>query len=187
MTTTCLDQDFPCQDLDYSEFDDTAASELNKPIAASLFVNDSNFCTMVQTDMSLQFGDLTHQSFLKRLHGKTGIYHLWIDYDDCDDHQTYTMQCVYVGKGFGEVRINDHIKSKWPNDFVLYVTFSECENRLSKYYEQLFLDTYNFCLNKNENRGTKELFAVWSEELHMHGTESYGVIELSGVQSFDDI
>ena len=35
------------------------------------------------------------------------------------------------------------------------------ENRLSKYYEQLFLDVYDFELNNIENPGAEHLFVVW--------------------------
>ena len=97
------------------------------------------------------------------------------------------MICVYVGKGLAEVRVDDHVKKKWPKNYSLYVTFTECGNRLAKYYEQLFLDMYSFVLNRNENPGTEKLYAVWSEELHMHGTELYQVSNLSNIQSLDDI
>lgn len=187
MTTKCWDQEFPCQNYGYPEFDSVAQSELQYPITAVEFVNKSDFCTMIPTDKNFQLGSLTHKSYLKRLQKKTGIYHLWIDYDNCDDHETFTMQCVYVGKGIGSVRIDEHIRKKWPNNFTLYVTFTECENRLSKYYEQLFLDTYDIALNKNENPGAKKLFAVWSDELHRLGTEICNVSALSEIQTIDDI
>lgn len=187
MLAKCLDQDFPCQNSDYSNFDSIAASELCNPIAASVLVNESQFCTLIPTDEEQQLGDLTHKSYLRGLRRKTGIYHLWIDYDNCDDHETNTMICVYVGKGLAEVRIDDHVRSIWPENYSLYVTFTECINRLAKYYEQLFLDTYSFVLNRNENPGTEKLYAVWSEELHMHGTELDQVSSLHNIQSLDDI
>lgn len=183
----CEDQNFPCQSLDYSPFDQVAESELRSPIFADEIVNSSGFCTFVPTDTDLMIGDLTHKSFLKGLRGKSGLYHLWIDYDDCDDHGTKTMLCVYVGKGFAEVRITDHIKTKWQAGAQLYVTFFEFTNRLSKYYEQLFLDTYKFELNTNENTGTRQLFAVWDEERHFLGTELNAVSNLSKIRSFEDI
>ena len=183
----CEDHDFPCQSLDYSPFDQVAATELLSPILADEIVNSSSFCTYVPTDKNLVIGDLTHRAFLKGLRGKSGLYHLWIDYDDCDDHGTHTMQCVYVGKGFAEVRITDHIKSKWQAGAQLYVTFFECSNRISKYYEQLFLDIYEFELNSNENRGTKKLFAVWDDERHFSGTEIHAVSNLSNIRGFEDI
>lgn len=187
MMAKCLDQDFPCQNPDYSDFDNVASSELRDPIPASTFVNESRFCTIVPTDEEQQLGDLDHKSYLKGLRGKIGIYHLWIDYDNCDVHKTNTMICVYVGKGLAGARVDKHVRSKWQKNYMLYVTFTECNNRLSKYYEQLFLDTYAFVLNKNENPGKKNLYAVWNEELHMLGTELHQVSSLSNIQSLDDI
>ena len=53
---------------------------------------------------------LTYKLYLKFLRGQTGLYHLWVDYDACDDHGNYTMLCVYVGKGFAELRVDSHVK-----------------------------------------------------------------------------
>ncbi|RLP54983.1 MAG: hypothetical protein D6160_07020 [Ketobacter sp.] len=69
----------------------------------------------------------------------------------------------------------------------LYVTFYECSNRISKHLEQLFLDTYDFYLNKNENNGSKTLFAVWDEERHHLGTEMHEVSSRSNIHGIDDI
>ena len=59
MMAKCLDQDFPCQNPEYSNFDSIAASELRNPIPASVLVNESPFCTMIPTDEEQQLGDLT--------------------------------------------------------------------------------------------------------------------------------
>lgn len=183
----CLDQDFPCQNPDYTDFDSVINSELKDPPSASQIVNESKFCTFVPIDEAIQLGDLTHKDHLKGLRGRVGIYHLWVDYDNCDDHETNTMLCVYVGKGLAEARINNHIKEKWPQQASLYVSFFECSNRIAKYFEQLFLDTYSFYLNSNENCGTKYLFAVWDQERHLLGTEIHAVSNLSNISSLDDI
>lgn len=183
----CVDQDFPCQNPDYSDFDAIAAAELCSPPTASDIINASNFCTFVPLEDAFQLNDLSHNDYLKGLHDKIGIYHLWIDYDDCDDHDNHTMLCVYTGKGMAEVRIKDHIKRKWPDKVSLYVTFYECSNRIAKYLEQLFLDTYDFHLNNHENTGTKKLFAVWDNERHLLGTESHAVSNLSHITSTDDL
>ena len=97
------------------------------------------------------------------------------------------MVCVYVGKGIAGGRINDHVIKKWRTDIQLYVTFTEIDNRLSKYYEQLFLDTYRFVLNKNENTGTATLFAVWDEDLHHNGTQLHDVSNRSRLHNYDNI
>jgi len=69
---------------------------------------------------------------------------------------------------------------------MLYVTFHECENRLAKNYEQLFLDTYKFRLNENENKGTKALYAVLDKERVTIGTHSNEISSYSKIQSPDD-
>ncbi|MDH5327287.1 MAG: hypothetical protein OEZ68_05375 [Gammaproteobacteria bacterium] len=183
----CVDQDFPCQNPDYLDFDKITAVELVCPPSASDIVNKSAFCTQVPLEECFQLKDLTHKDYLKGLRNKTGVYHLWVDYDNCDDHDNYTMLCVYVGKGLAEGRINDHIKKKWPEKETLYVTFYECNNRIAKYLEQLFLDIYKFYLNDYENPGTKNLFAVWDNERHLHGTELHAVSNLSNISNLDDL
>lgn len=183
----CLDQDFPCQRHNYADFDNTAMEELRNPPLASQIINLSGFCSLIPIDSEFQLSGLTHKDYLKGLRGKTGLYHLWVDYENCDDHGTYTMLCVYVGKGLAEARVNSHIWDKWPKPESLYVSFFECSNRVSKYLEQLFLDTYSFHLNKNENLGTKHLFAVWDSERHFLGTELHSVSNLSNITSTDDI
>ena len=75
---------------------------------------------------------------------------------------------------------------KWPKNAQLYVTFTSMENRLFKYYEQLFLDVYVFELNNIENSGAEHLFAVWDEERHHLETHLNEVSNLSKIQSFDD-
>lgn len=174
----CLDQDFPCQDPDYLDFDQIASVELRSPPTVHEIINESAFCTSLPVDEAVQLGDLTYKDFLRGLKGRTGIYHLWLDYDECDDHGMHTMLCVYVGKGLAEARITSHIKTTWPRSQQLYVSFFECSNRLAKYLEQLFLDTYEFHLNKIENRGEKHLFGVWDYERHLLGTELHAVCGL---------
>lgn len=183
----CDDQDFPCQNVEYTAFDQVAGEELNHPISVSELVNGSSFCTELPVDDAFILGDMTHKLFLKGIRGKSGLYHLWVDGDHCDDHGNYAMLCVYVGKGLGQIRIDRHVRDKWPPSAQLYVTFTEMENRLSKYYEQLFLDTYAFQLNTNENSGSEHLFAVWDEDRHHVGTELHAVASLTRIRSFDDL
>jgi hypothetical protein len=59
-----------------------------------------------------------------------------------------------------------------------WITFFECENRIAKYIEQLFLDIYGFSLNTNENRGELELWASWSNQRYAIGTEMHAVASL---------
>ena len=163
------------------------SAELREPISASEIINGSLFCTELPLNPAFIMGDIDHKMYLKGIRGQSGLYHLWIDHEDCDDHRTYTMLCVYVGKGLADQRITSHIKKKWPGGVRMYATFTEIENRLAKYYEQLFLDIYGFHLNFNENKGTKQLFAVWDKELHDIGNQLNEVSALSKIQSFEDL
>jgi hypothetical protein len=182
----CVDNDFPCQNPNYTIFDDVASIELKKPNTASEIINYSFYCHHIPYESLLKIGDLTHTLFLKPISGKMGVYHLWSEYDNCDDHETQTMICRYVGKGVPDRRVSAHIKKKWPKGEMLFVTFHECSNRLAKYYEQLFLDSYRFDLNGNENFGTETLYAVWDEERFTIGTHLNEISSLSKMRNTAD-
>lgn len=182
----CADDGFPCQDPDYEDFDKIARDELSTPISADVLVNQSDFCMRMPIDQEAIIGDMDFRLYLKTLEGLSGLYHLWIDHEYCSDHDSYTMSCAYVGKGPPRIRITSHIKNKWTAGAQLFVTFTAMTNRLSKYYEQLFLDVYNFDLNVSEKSGTKELYAVWDSERYTIGTHLNEVSGLSKMQSFED-
>ncbi len=184
---SCYDDSFPCQEPQYKEFDRLAAKELNNAPSANRIVNRTDFCTFLPINEAAKIGDLTHADFLRALRDKVGIYHVWIDYENCTDHNTFTMRCLYVGKGLAKARINEYLRDKPTVESNLYVTFHECPNRLAKYLEQLFLDTYYFPQNKNENAGTTNLYAVWSDELHLLGTETNEASAQSRLDSIDDL
>lgn len=167
----CELNDFPCVGVDYSSFDDICVKELRGKFRARSIVNESSFCTQIPINKEWQLEHLVTSDYIQSLRGKVGIYHLWLDYDECDDHGMQTMRGIYVGKGFAKDRIKKHINTKDLRSDILYVTFFECGNRISKYLEQLFLDVYRFDLNERENSGTERLFAVWGEERFTHGTE----------------
>lgn len=171
LNTKCELQNFPCVNVDYSPFNKISTTELKISIDVDSIVNHSKFCTLIPINKNLALDLLKPNDYLRALQGKIGVYHLWIDYDECDDHNKYTMLGVYVGKGLAKGRIMEHIKNKFPTADTLYISFYECENRLAKYIEQLFLDTYAFHLNKIENNGTENLYAVWDEERYIHGTQ----------------
>ena len=164
----------PCYKNDYHRFDNVCRKELVTPVSADQIVNNSNFCTCVAIDIAKVADkeyDLSLNNYFVSLKGKIGLYQLWIDVGECQDHDLFSMLCVYVGKGVAETRVLKHIKDKWPENELIYVTFYECENRIAKYIEQLFLDTYNFHQNESENKGYESLFARWDEYRHTHGTE----------------
>ena len=137
--SSCYDGSFLCQKPQYPDFDDIAAKELLNPPSVHEIINQSKFCTFLPINKDDVLGDLTHLLFLRGLNKKTGLYHLWEDFENCTDHDTHTMRCIYVGKGFAKGRINGHIHEKFsgPQQGHLYASFYECENRLSKYLEQL--------------------------------------------------
>lgn len=188
--TSCTDNDFPCQNPDYSDFDSIASLELNDPVSADDIVNRSSVCTILPLNEQFLLDDHTYKSFTKSIGKKRGIYHFWIEHDECVHHRTRTMLCVYVGKGFASKRLNDYVSVKWPDsirrDVCLYVTFTEVTNRLAKYYEQLFLDLYNPMINKAENPGERKLYAVWDEDRYCFGTQLSEVSGMSRVTEFDD-
>ena len=131
--SSCYDGSFLCQKPQYPDFDDIAAKELLNPPSVHEIINQSKFCTFLPINKDDVLGDLTHLLFLRGLNKKTGLYHLWEDFENCTDHDTHTMRCIYVGKGFAKGRINGHIHEKFsgPQQGHLYASFYECENRLS--------------------------------------------------------
>lgn len=174
MNAKCQHQGFPCVNISYGSFDEICAKELREPISASQILNESSFCVNVPINESLRLEELETSDYLRGLKRKIGLYHLWIDYDECDDHDMNTLLCVYVGKGLAGGRVKDHIRNKYHHLYKLdtiFCTFYECHNRIAKYLEQLFLDLYKFESNKNENIGSDHLFGVWDRQRYLHGTE----------------
>lgn len=98
------------------------------------------------------------------LEKKEGLYILWHKDDYCVRHEMFHMRALYVGKG----RIGSRLKSHWKNkdfseELLVYFTYVELSNRLSKYIEQLLLDVYHFPYNKAENAGTATLCAHFTQ------------------------
>ena len=184
MIDHCEEFDLPCFNTEYFHFDNIASSELMNPPTVDEIINQSDFCTLLHLD-SLEYADGIWISplndYLKRLKDKTGLYHIWVHSELCSTHEINSLLGIYVGKGIVWDRIKDHIKKmKWPKDTIVWITFFECENRISKYLEQLFLDTYSFHTNTQENTGTIPIFARWPEERTWVGTEFDAVV---GVRS----
>jgi len=171
----CEDQGVPCLTNDYYKFDDICRSELAHPISVDEIINHSDFCISIAIDIIDEAeGDddfLSLNEYLEGIKEKVGIYHLWIEIGDCQDHEKHSLLCVYVGKGYVKNRVLSHIKEKWPREHMLYISFYECKNRIAKYLEQLFLDSYDFYLNKGENIGSGSLYARWDEYRFINGTE----------------
>jgi hypothetical protein len=169
----------------YPEFDKTVTDEIKNIIYADEIINKSLFCFSVpigylnnDAEDTVTIDDIFH-----RLKGKQGIYQLWVlENDYCDIHKVVSMRCLYTGKGLVVARAKKHILKKWPDMGNFYITFYECENRISKYLEQLFLDIYKCEMNKIENPGKKILFAHWTSERYQAGTETHSVAERYAVK-----
>ena len=163
-----------CSEIDYSEFNDILKKELALPINIDDIINHSD-CISFDLNLDKNLLDITlnENEILSSFDNLMGIYHLWVEYEYCVEHQEkqYIMLCVYVGKGYVKKRIKEHIKKKWNNkNEKLYVTFFQCENRIALYLEQCFLGIYKFYFNTKENHGQNHLKTVWDEERYLFGT-----------------
>lgn len=169
-----------CITNDYNKLDSICKGELTSPHSVNEIINESDFCVSLPIDVIEEHQDscLTVNEHLAGLKNKNGLYHLWVDHSHCPDHDVYSMMCVYVGKGLALDRVKDHIKGKWPNEETIHISFYDCENRISKYLEQLFLDTYNYHLNKNENPGRDILYARWDYDRYHLGTEIQNMADI---------
>ncbi|MBL3562850.1 hypothetical protein [Rhodovulum sulfidophilum] len=95
---------------------------------------------------------------------KEGVYILWHKSDYCTEHELFHMKGLYVGKGDVAKRLRQHWKTKnTAEEVLIYFTFLPCENRKSKYIEQLLLDIYDLPLNTAENIGTETLCAYFTQ------------------------
>lgn len=107
----------------------------------------------------LWFQDLSHCDERVNgwnLEGKSGIYLLWSRDDYCPIHQNFHCSALYVGKGNIKNRLSSHITKKdFSEEMIVFASYIEIPNRISKYIEQLLLDTYRFARNKSEAKGTR--------------------------------
>lgn len=98
------------------------------------------------------------------LRGRSGLYFLWHKDDYCPHHERFHMRALYVGKGGFEQRLRAHWQDKdTSEELLVYFSFVELENRISKYFEQLLLDLYHFPLNTAENPGQRLLCAHFTQ------------------------
>lgn len=182
MLPECELKELPnCLKNDYDRFDQVCSQELAMSVSIDQIINTSDYCDHLLVDVIKQGNpndDLNLNDHLAGLNNRVGLYHLWIELEYCDDHKLHTMLCVYVGKGHAKNRILRHIKDRFPNKHMLYITFYECENRVAKYLEQLFLDTYDFYLNSEEKSGVGNLYGRWTQERFEMGTELYSKAEV---------
>lgn len=146
----CYDCGCSCGAVD-TVFDETAAAELRTPP----MLNE-----LCRTNIAY-YCDRTIDGVLVRnwpLKGRSGVYVLWHKDEYCAGHQNFHMCALYVGKGAFDARKLDHWATKPTADIQLvYFSYLDLPNRISKYVEQLLLDIYNLPLNVSENRGTTRL------------------------------
>jgi hypothetical protein len=165
-----------CENLKHERFDSVSNRELRENITVHDVFN-SSYCVMLTIQGIDEKEELSIHETLSDLKGKMGVYGLWIHQSECYDHDMQRMLCLYVGKGKALSRIKSHIVKKWPEEQLLYVTFYECENRIAKYVEQLFLDSYDFPLNRDENSGEDFLATIWNGERYTLGTNLHEISE----------
>ncbi len=93
-----------------------------------------------------------------------GVYILWHKNDYCNVHDRFHMKALYAGKGNPKRRLTHHWETKnTADEMLIYFSFFPCRNRISKYLEQLLLDTYDFPMNRSENKGKLTLCAYFSQ------------------------
>lgn len=170
-----------CHSVENSHFNLILSEELKISLTIEKIVNESQCVSIeLKPDESIEHALETNE-ILSSFEQKMGIYHLWIDQEYCSDHFDHKMLCIYVGKGYVKKRVKDHLSKKFSEDKeideTIYVSFFECENRIAKYLEQLFLDIYKLHLNEAENRGDRYLHTMWDEGRVTHGTELHAQAE----------
>lgn len=173
----------------YPEFDDVCFNELKTPILVHKIINQSKFCTNIPKGFLRNDSEdwVTVNDILSPIANKHGVYHLWHSEELlCNVHKSYKLQCLYVGKGVGDIRAKFHIKEKYPPEAQVLISFFECSNRIAKYLEQLFLDTYEFKLNGAENnkRGAP-LYAYWNYARCQIGTETDRLAKLEATREMN--
>ena len=144
--------------MNYQNFDQIITEETNFDLCASDILNNPSFYAGIQL-IALRDGIASANTYTTVINNQHGVYHIWIDTEEVSDSYLHKMKCIYVGKGEGGKRVKDHLSSKLIDYETVYVSFFECNNRKSKYIEQLFLDLYDIELNKAECRGTESLYA----------------------------
>ncbi|MBB3814737.1 hypothetical protein FHY13_003108 [Xanthomonas arboricola] len=145
----------------YCAFNEVCEKELKVVWRAENFANRDLYFYRVDTDAKWESTEGEISLFeppsvqLGKLKDKFGIYHIWVDHGATFTQEDHIFQAVYVGKGYLNIRLNKHV-SKYLNELgTVFITVQECENRMAKYLEQLFLDTFNFPLNIAENTGAE--------------------------------
>ena len=178
----CDSQKAPCLTYSHPEFDHVCEAELVKKLSVKEIANDSGFSTSVDLNsIEAHKDDCLHSSdYLAGLKNKNGLYQLWVYEDFCMDHNQYLLQCIYLGEHFSECEITSRIREKWPDAEKIYISFYECDKRIAKYLKQLFLETYDFYLNQDENTGGKTLYTRWDYERFNFGTELFNEGEIFG-------
>jgi len=179
-------KDFICPPLNekdiesnYRSFDKACAAELKSSVTVAQIVgtpsNSPKYCLRLDVN---EFWDTYEQGIdilkmadrLAGVNRKFGLYHLWVSHGESDESRV--VQAIYVGKGHIKKRVRNHIKNYLDEQGTIFITFYECENRIAKYLEQLFLDQFLFPLNTQENLGKDLLYTRWEWLIGREGTEA---------------
>lgn len=171
---------YDCGSNNHDLFDDIAKEELAKNVTVESVMISSGYSISIAIDIVEEYSGffLSVSEHLRDLKDRMGVYALWKHENRCTEHEMNKMLCLYVGKGKVQRRIRSHIISKWDKDDLLYISFYDCDNRIAKYIEQLFLDKYDFPLNSEENTGTEKLWCDWNDERIDMGTQTLEQAEL---------
>jgi hypothetical protein len=151
-----VDCEYKCNDQS-TVFNDICRDELKSPICLHDLCH-SNIAWFIDRSTQNEYIDNWE------LNSKNGIYILWHKNDYCEKHERFLMRALYVGKGNIGKRFRSHWKDKdFSNEMIIYFSYVELVNRLSKYLEQLLLDIYAFPYNKSENYGKNILYAHFNQ------------------------
>jgi hypothetical protein len=148
----------------YHAFNNICEKELKGSWRAESFANRDLYFYRVDTHANWESeGDEcslfeTPSVQLGKLNGKFGVYHIWFDHGLASTQKDHIFQAVYVGKGHLNVRLKKQVARYLGDLGTVFITVRECENRVAKYLEQLFLDTFDFPLNNAENTGSEGYF-----------------------------
>ncbi|WP_146095854.1 hypothetical protein [Xanthomonas arboricola] len=148
----------------YSVFNKTCREELKGKWCAENFANRDLY--FYRIDMDAKWESTEHEIALfenpsvqlGELKDKFGVYHIWFDHDATSIGEDHILQAVYVGKGHLDIRLKEQVSKHLKELGTVLITIKECKNRMAKYLEQLFLDTFDFPLNSAENTGSEGYF-----------------------------
>ncbi|WP_061017337.1 hypothetical protein [Vibrio splendidus] len=161
----------------YIDFNNTFSSETNFEVNSIEMILGRSVSFPVYRNLRKQISKILYSNPTSAITGEMGVYLCWdvIDYDSRNEQ--YLLECIYVGKGWAKNRVDKHLKKKMSNNRY-FITFYECENRIAKYIEQLFLDYFYFDLNRSENHGKEPLYHFIDDMTLVNGCYRFQAIDI---------